>query len=482
MIWTITWVTVVALVLTSYAVVGLRTDRSIGGVVIAAAAFGWAFVRWAWIDVNWLLIRPLGGGWVLLTLILLVASLVIAFVWWRVAKLIGGISLIVAVFTPYAIIALLVGVWLAVLVDVRRRSSRRISPRVRPASRRSKNAIIAPLVVALIVAAVVGAFMVSHDTDGSPSADPTGTPSASPSDSASPTPTETITAAPEGLDEDKLAKSFAHEFKNLGFRPGEVSVGTVDWEKNPIDHRQGAFGDGVKSQAELTEFLNSDTPRGTAARQHILNAVPKSEHERVLNGENFIPVQYNVNIQYGGNATWVNDKLVRGGKVVAEDGDVFYVFVGEDYKIYWDASVRSDCENPGANKPPRPVRPPPGGGCVRNCNPQPPCIHNCHPQPPKCVEIPGNGVVDCGGGKDPSQDPAAQGNAPQGGGHNDTNGPGSPNPSPTFPSTPHTNPPAPQPSGPPSGSTPAPSSPPPPVESGANPPGGGGSGGDPGGF
>ena len=48
--------------------------------------------------------------------------------------------------------------------------------------------------------------------------------------------------------------------------------------------------------------------------------------------------------------------------------------------------------------------------------------------------------------KDPSQDPGPQGNAPQGGGHNDTDGPGSPNPSPTFPSSPHTNPPAPSPS------------------------------------
>ncbi|MEP6710279.1 MAG: hypothetical protein ABJA64_00995, partial [Candidatus Saccharibacteria bacterium] len=75
----------------------------------------------------------------------------------------------------------------------------------------------------------------------------------------------------------------------------------------------------------------------------------------------------------------------------------------------------------------------------------PKCKHHCTPP---CVEIPGNGVADCSH-KDPSKDPAANGNAPQGGGKNADPGPGQPKPKPTFPTTPHTNPPPPTPTQPP---------------------------------
>jgi len=120
------------------------------------------------------------------------------------------------------------------------------------------------------------------------------------------------------------------------------------------------------------------------------------------------------------------------------------------------------CGNPVFPSPPQGVPPGPTDNpeCTHNCHPQPPCTHNCNPTPncpPGWYGTPPN----CLQPKDPSQDPGPQGNAPQGGGHNDTNGPGSPNPSPTFPSTPHTNPPAPSP-------TPTqPSTPPPPPATGA---------------
>lgn len=178
--------------------------------------------------------------------------------------------------------------------------------------------------------------------------------------SASPSPEATATPAPAGLNERKLARAFAREMSDLGFKSGQASVGKVDWDKNPVDRRRGAFGGRIESQKELTRFLNSDTKEGRAARRHVLNAVPTSERERVLDGHNYVPVQYNVDIQYAGNGIWQGGKLKRGGKMVTKAGDVFWVYVTSDYDIVWDASNRADCANPGVLKPPSPHKPPPG--------------------------------------------------------------------------------------------------------------------------
>ena len=281
-----------------------------------------------------------------------------------------------------------------------------------------------------------------------------------------PSPTETVTPTPKGLDEKKVGKAFAREMHRLGFQPGEVSVGTVDWSKNPVDHRGGAVGTRVESPEELTSFLASDSKEGSAARRHNLKAVPVAERERVLDGSNYIPVQYKVGIQYGGNTYWEGDKLMRGGKVVAKAGDVFWVYMTKNYKIVWDAAVRADCSNPGLVRPPRPHRPP----STTPPTPNPKCPPSMpYGSPPFCKD-------------GPEHDPAAQGNAPTGGGHNDTDGPGVYQPTqPTFPSSPHTNPPTPSPTGVPQGSTPAPTSgSTPSPEPGSNPTDGGGNSGDPG--
>jgi hypothetical protein len=207
-------------------------------------------------------------------------------------------------------------------------------------------------------------------------------------------PSPTASAIPQGLDADKLAKAFAREFKELGFEPDEVSVGEVDWDKNQSDNRGGAFGDRIESQEELTQFLNGDAAKGRAARQHILGAVPKSERERALDGTNYVPVQYLTDVTYTGNAyVDASGNVQRGGEKVTEAGDVTWVLVARDYDIVWDGSVRADCSNPGYTKPPRPSHHHPP---TRHRRPTP------TPTPTPCVEIPGNGIYDCGQ-KDPSK-------------------------------------------------------------------------------
>lgn len=198
-------------------------------------------------------------------------------------------------------------------------------------------------------------------------------------------PPVTTYKTPGGLDETQLAKEFATDVNELGFRPGEVTVGQVNWDANPVDHRVGAFGEQVRSQEDMTVFLASDTEKGRAARQHQLLSVPESERARILDGDVYVPVQFNTDIKYAGNSYWMDGKLVEGGEVTAKAGDVFWVPVGKDYEIYWEAAVRADCKNPGLKVRPRPHRHP---------TPHP------HPTPTpttphECVEIPGNGKLEC---------------------------------------------------------------------------------------
>lgn len=122
--------------------------------------------------------------------------------------------------------------------------------------------------------------------------------------------------------------------------------------------------------------------------------------------------------------------------------------------------------------------------CYSNCNPGPDCTHDCQPPPEECPPGQTGTPPNCLEVKHPGEDPGPQGNAPEGGGHNDTDGPGDQTPEPTFPDSPHTNPPPPPVTHPPSGSTPTPPNdpPPPPPEPGSNPGDGGGSEGDPGGW
>lgn len=146
------------------------------------------------------------------------------------------------------------------------------------------------------------------------------------------------------------------------------------------------------------------------------------------------------------------------------------------------------CEQPPKPTPSSPTTPgQPTPECVKDCGPPPPpeCVKDCSPPPPKPTcppDMPHGEWPLCK--DDPSNQP--DGNHPDGnqpGGHNDTDGPGDPNPEPTFPTTPYTPPPAPTPSGPPKGSTPAPTqSNPPAPEPSSNPSDGSGNDGDPGGF
>jgi hypothetical protein len=170
-----------------------------------------------------------------------------------------------------------------------------------------------------------------------------------------------------------------------------------------------------------------------------------------------------------------NTEMVDGRPVIAStrgvDGDrsaIVYRLANGEVLYVMHRCGNIVTENPGPNPEPTPTPTNP----TPTPTPQPTCPPDMpHGTWPVCKDDPSN---------QPDGD-NPDGNHP--GGHNDTDGPGDPNPEPTFPSTPHTNPPAPTPSSIPDDSTPAPTNQPTPdPEPSSNPSDGSGNDGDPGGF
>ncbi|MDB5177810.1 MAG: hypothetical protein JWO61_193 [Candidatus Saccharibacteria bacterium] len=451
MFWTITWVTAVALVLCLLAVAGTRTDRLHGEVAITAAAFGWTFVRWAFIDVNWFLIRSLEGGWVWLTIGMLITSLLITFVLSRDAKLIGIVALLIAVLAPFGDLfsekmwSLPVASGAAVAVLLVAAISLLIS--------RFKMAGVAVLcVTGLVLVAVIGASLFTLDNGGSPSASASESSQAvTETPSATPTETETVNPVecPAGFAQKDISDPKLNRFIKGGIdaktalKSSNKLLEAVRHDASSLLFYARTFG--IKDLPTESEMLTADGTCLSEVGQQlhhdlgvVMNASSKQFGEAPADAYNSgVTEKGTVVIDTAPGISGANKKAVH---YTLPDGTKVIILVR--------------CGNPVFASPPP--------GIPHGPTDNPGCPH-CGPPPPHHVCPPGwfGTWPNCLQPKDPNQDPGPQGNAPEGGGNNDNNGPGSPNPQPTFPSTPYTTPPAPT-------STPSPqSTPPPPPATGA---------------
>lgn len=80
---------------------GMRTVRGrLAGFAIALGALLWAWLRPD--SGGWFLFRPLeGAGWYFIIWVLLIASLVVGFFFWNIAKLLGWVAVFIAVLAPF---------------------------------------------------------------------------------------------------------------------------------------------------------------------------------------------------------------------------------------------------------------------------------------------------------------------------------------------------------------------------------------------
>ncbi len=226
----------------------------------------------------------------------------------------------------------------------------------------------------------------------------------------------TVTAVPLALTNDEAAEILAKALVEQGWQAGEIRVADIDWSKNPYDNGPETFvGRTIRTQQDLGRVLaNPKNGSERAVRKHILKSLmgmPESERQRALTGEGFIPVQFMKESCFDGN-TFYNSGTGEAQREVGsrckDAGDVWWVYVGTDGKIYWDTSVRADCGNPGLTRPPRPKHPKP--------KPTPtPTIPTTAPPTtaPPTTAPPTTAPPTTSNTKTPSQHPVEQSNAPR---------------------------------------------------------------------
>lgn len=183
------------------------------------------------------------------------------------------------------------------------------------------------------------------------------------------------TATPADIPVDQLADKLSAALKAAGWKLGDYRVGSFDRSKYTYNPGNGAFvPSSVDTLDKLVKYLNGASAQSQATRNHVLAAVPASERQRLLSGQGYIPFQSSVDYCMDGNTMWDGKSAVRAGLSCHNAGDVVWIYVGSDGKIYWDASVRWDCGNGGMTSVPAPRRVTPAApapGAPRTTTPAP---------------------------------------------------------------------------------------------------------------
>jgi hypothetical protein len=219
--------------------------------------------------------------------------------------------------------------------------------------------------------------------------------------------------------------------ENLGFTPGTFVINPT----TPITAADAAstrgtaaFNQaGVYSNDQLKQYLSSNDPNALVAQQKI---------DEILAGRtvSWVPVYFSTQIDIVGNLG-IDSSGVFSANTRSGAGELIWFPVSQgDCKVIDGLVIIAHCGNPAASV-------------------QPPCITegSCTPKCP-----PGNHIPDCAP-KDPSKDPAQQGNDGGMGNPNQNPGLDAKTDKPVIPDTPYVAPSAPAPKDPPAGSTPAPS-------------------------
>ncbi|MNH49912.1 hypothetical protein D3C73_15070 [compost metagenome] len=236
---------------------------------------------------------------------------------------------------------------------------------------------------------------------------------------------------------------------------GSTGEGAINPAAHKVDTGGAPFYNGnnityLDSTDAIAKWLASGTPEANTAKERVTSAIKAAgkddkEVNRALTGAGYIPVQLKGESQIMGGSYFVDGKFhIEDSWRQSQAGDIYWLYITADGMLVSDATLRADCGNVGAkqirivkiNIPPAvPVGLPPGKeecpeGTVLQPNgechtPPPPVVPPVVPPvtpvcppgttgtPPNCIER-----------KIPSQGSGPQGNAPVGGGRNDTSGPG----------------------------------------------------------
>ena len=154
--------------------------------------------------------------------------------------------------------------------------------------------------------------------------------------------------------QNKAILELASELAKAGWNKGDFTFGQVDWSKNVYDAGSRKFSPNwINSSANIGEFLGSSSAESQAAAGHLKSVLPDGEYARAMNGNGFIPIQFNREACLTGNGYFLDGYKV-GGQTCHSAGDVVWVYIAQDGTVYWDASIRADCANPGMTEIPTP--------------------------------------------------------------------------------------------------------------------------------
>lgn len=177
----------------------------------------------------------------------------------------------------------------------------------------------------------------------------------------------TTTVVPEdGLTEEEIEALVDEAFGRMGFDPSEVDAGEEDVEFDGAAEERGdaSFSDvTLKTREDVAEFLGGDSPESIAARERVQTALADmpGELERALSGEGYVPIQFNIAVQYFGTTYFNGSEVIdmRGARQTGED-DILWLFISREGVIVAEASIRADCGNPNFDRivPVRPETPP----------------------------------------------------------------------------------------------------------------------------
>lgn len=377
--------------------VSLRSGgRTVGGILLTVVALIWAFFRyWFLLDHPWFIIRPLGGGWIQVLIVILVLVLIVEFALRRGSQVLGWLALIIALFAPFWDMrsadvwwwaatweALLAFAVLAFGLSVLFWSSRRIFA-------------VVMLIVALLLGGrllfTVGAEVLNKEAPGIPAwtsmSQSAGSSDTGSSDSAPGDPAATTTVAADP-DYQKLAKAIAREMKDKKVRPDEYTT-NVNWSAHAPQNNLGFVDQTLKNRADIAAFLQGDSEASVAARTLVLQAMAEkfddpvrvnTEMERALSGECYIPIQFTADMQYEGQPYYDDEVvLTPDGYRQAKPGDVLWLCMSTEGEVIWKASMRADCGNVGFTD----IRP------VRPQTPAAPPVTEPHGPKDSCPTVPG---------------------------------------------------------------------------------------------
>ena len=135
---------------------------------------------------------------------------------------------------------------------------------------------------------------------------------------------------------------------------GSKGVLAVQHDKHEVETGGAPFYDGnnityMETTQDIAKYFASGAPGAKVAREHVLNAVGKSEETRALTGAGYIPLQLKDASQILGTSYFQDGKVKTVGQWrESRPGDLYWLYITADGILIPEATLRADCFNVGA--------------------------------------------------------------------------------------------------------------------------------------